>query len=264
MPPPIASKLAPWPPDKLECVGRFSIAGISRKQWSCAALLFLFFLLAIRVPAQQPDEATVIRGVDAAVKTRLDHIAGYTVHEHYAVFRDNDETHPVAEMMVKTVYRQETGKSYTILTQSGSSIIRSQVIGRLLDNEKTINQPGNRELSWLTSANYEMKVKSGGTQLLDGRACFVIALTPRRKTPYLVDGTLWVDSKDYQIVQIQGVGSKSPSILTGPVQMMRQYTEIDGWAMATHARAVSNSFLFGQTVVKIDYQDYAIEPRPVK
>jgi outer membrane lipoprotein-sorting protein len=257
------ARLAPWSPDKLEPVARLYIAGFSRMQWSFAAILVLF-LSAIPIPAQQPDDATIVRDIDAAVKTRLDHIAGYTVHEHYAVYRDNDEIHPVAEMLVKTVYRQETGKSYTILTESGSAIIRSQVIGRLLDNEKTINQPGNRELSWLTSANYEMKVKPGGTQLLDGRSCYLISLTPRRKTPYLVDGTLWVDSRDFQIAKIEGVGSKSPSILTGTVQMMRQYTEIDGWAMAAHARAVSSSFLFGQTIVKIDYQDYAIELRPVR
>ena len=31
----------------------------------------------------------------------------------------------------------------------------------LLDNEKTINEPGNVEKSWFTSANYEMKLKAG-------------------------------------------------------------------------------------------------------
>jgi hypothetical protein len=34
--------------------------------------------------------------------------------------------------------------------------------------------------------------------------------------------------------------------------------------MATHARAVSDSFLFGQTIVKIDYQGYEIQLSPAK
>jgi len=44
--------------------------------------------------------------------------------------------------------------------------------------------------------------------------------------------------------------------------VMRQYAPVSGFAQATHARAVSNSFLFGQTVVKIDYQDYQVQLLP--
>jgi len=32
--------------------------------------------------------------------------------------------------------------------------------------------------------------------------------------------------------------------------------------MATHARAESNTFLYGRTVVTIDYTDYKIELQP--
>ena len=41
---------------------------------------------------------------------------------HYAVYRGKDETHPVAEMKVKTTYKKGFGKSYDILSQSGSEI----------------------------------------------------------------------------------------------------------------------------------------------
>jgi outer membrane lipoprotein-sorting protein len=231
---------------------------------AAAAASFLACLGIVAVPAQQLDSSSAIRRVDAAVHARLESIAGYTVTERYAVYRNNDETHPVAEMTVKTDYREETGKSYTIVSQSGSEIIRRLVLGAILDNEKSINLPGNREGSWFTSANYEMKLKPGGTQRLDGRDCLVLALTPRRRAPYLIEGTIWVDLKDGSIVQVQGTASASSSLLTGRTRVMRQYANVSGFAMATHARAVSNSFLFGQTIVKIDYQDYQIQLRPTK
>ena len=60
------------------------------------------------------------------------------------------------------------------------------------------------------------------------------------------------------------MASKSPSFWAGPTQMMRQYANVSGFAMATHARAVSNSFLFGQTIVTIDYSDYHIQLRSAK
>jgi hypothetical protein len=48
----------------------------------------------------------------------------------------------------------------------------------------------------------------------------------------------------------------------GETRMMRRYANVSGFAMATGARAESNSFLFGKTVVTIDYRDYRIELRP--
>jgi hypothetical protein len=217
---------------------------------------------AITASAQQLDTAAVIQRVDAAVKARVESIAGYTVTEHYAVYRNTDETNPVAEMTVKTTYQRDTGKSYTIISQTGSGIIRSLVLGAILDNEKRISLPGNREGAWITSANYEMKLKPGGTQLLDGRDCLVLTLAPKRKAPYLVEGTLWVDSKDGSIVQVQGAATRSSSVFTGPTQVIRQYTNIEGFSQATRVRAVSNSFMFGQTIVRIDYQDYQVQLRP--
>jgi hypothetical protein len=138
-------------------------------------------------------------------------------------------------------------------------LIRKLVLGTLLDNEKGLNQPGTREGSWINSANYEMQPKPESNRNIDGRDCLAIVLKPRRSTPYLIDGTMWVDANNYQIVLLQGTGSKSPSIVTRPTQMMRQYVDVNGFAMATHAKAISSSAMFGQTVVKIDYSDYHIQ-----
>jgi len=225
---------------------------------------FLAVMTTTAIRAQQPDAAAVIHGIDAAVQARFDSIAEFTVTEHYAVFRGKDAAKPTAEMTVKTLYKRDEGKSYTILSQSGPDIVKKMAFSSLLDNEKRINDPASREASWFISANYEMKLRPGGPQLLNGRECFVLNITPRHKAPNLIVGTMWVDAKDESLVQIQGMASKSPSIWAGPTQMMRQYVNINGFAMATHARAVSNSFLFGQTVVTIDYSDYHIQLRSAK
>jgi outer membrane lipoprotein-sorting protein len=229
-----------------------------------AAVSFLVWLGAAAVAAQQPDPASVIGLVDAAVKARIDHVESYTVTEHYTVFRGKDETHPAAEMTVQTVYRRGSGKSYTILSESGSEFIRNHVLRTLLDNEKNLNLPGIVEHSWFTSANYEMQLKPGGIQLLDGRECFVLAIKPRRKATNMILGTLWVDAKDGSIVQIVGTATQSASIFTGAAQVMRHYVNINGFSMATQARAVSDSFLLGRTTVTIDYRDYQIQLRTAK
>ena len=230
------------------------------------ASAFVFFVCngALAGPVQPPDPSVVIRGVDAAVKARFEAIAGFTVTEHYAVFRNSDELHPAAEMTVKTTYRKDAGKSYTVLSQSGSSILRRFVLLPLLDEEKRVNDPAIRETYWFTSANYLMQMVPGELQRVDGRNCLSLAITPRHKAPNLIQGTLCVDPWDYSIVQLQGTASKSPSVFTYPPRVLRQYAYVSGFAQATHARAVSDSPWFGRTIVTIDYQGYQIQPPPTK
>jgi len=218
----------------------------------------------IALSAQQLDPESIIQHVDASVQARIDNVADYTVTEHYAVFRNHDDVHPVAEMTVRTVYRKGQGKSYTTLSESGSAFIRSQVLGSVLDNEKRLSQPGNVETALIDSANYAMELKSNEPQQLNGRDCLVLSLTPKRSSPYLFKGTLWVDAKDYSILQLEGMATKSPFFLTGAAQVSRQYASVSGFPMATHASAVSNSALLGQTIVKIDYRDYQVDLRPAQ
>lgn len=224
------------------------------------ACLALLCATARTGTSQPPDYATVIRHIDAAVKWRVDHIAGYTDTEIYKVFRAKDEIHPIAEMKVMTTYRPESGKSYRILSESGSSILLKLLLHPLLDNEKQINDPAKVSASWIVSANYDMQLKPGGPVQQDGRECWVLSIAPHRKAPNLIQGTLWVDARDFTIVRIEGVSTKSASIWASPAHVMRQYAMIDGFSQATHARAESNS-LFGKAVVTIDYEGYQIESR---
>lgn len=107
-----------------------------------------------------------------------------------------------------------------------------------------------------------MDLMPSGTHLLNELDCHVLSLIPRRKAPYLIEGTLWVDSKNGAIVQVQGTAAQSPSLLTGCTQVSRQYANINGFSQAIHARIVSDSPVFGQTIVTIDYHDYQIQLHP--
>lgn len=223
------------------------------------AVVSILLLLSARFLAQERDPAQVIRQVDGAVAARVNNVLGFTDIERYSVYRGNDESHPVAEMTVRDTYKKGVGKSYAVLSESGSSLALRIGLKPLLRNEANINLPGNVERSWFDSANFDMKLKSAGVQELNGRACLALTVTPKEKAPNMIGGTLWVDARDGTIVQIEGVASKSPSIFAGTTRMMRQYVNIDGFPMATHARAESNSALFGRTVVTIDYIDYKLE-----
>lgn len=215
-------------------------------------------------PTPQPDAAAIIRDLDAANQARFDNLLSFTDVEHYSVFRGGVDTHAAAEMTVKMTYKKGSGKDYMILSKSGSSLIQKVGLQPILDNERAINDPAKVARSWFTSANYEMHLKPGVTQAIDGRLCVSLAITPRHKAPNMIDGTIWVDAGNHTLVEVEGVASKSPSVFAGTTKMMRRYATMQGYAMATHARADSSSMLFGRTIVTIDYSDYHFELRPAR
>ena len=236
-----------------------------RTRLALPVVLLLSFSAAF-ASAQVPDLSTVIHGVDNSVRDRLDRLASYTVTEHYAVFRGHDTSKPAAEMVVKTTYRKQTGKSYQILSQSGSSLWRNQVLKTLLENEQRMSQPGNVETALINSSNYDMKLDKNAVQTLNGRQCLLLDIMPRRRSQYLFQGLLWVDAHDYAIVQLKGTAAKSAVFIANAPEVTRQYSDVNDVPMATHAEAVSGSALLGQTVVKVDYSGYEMQliASPVK
>src|ERR1039458_10553580 len=84
----------------------------ARTSFQAWSLVLFLCAGAGTIRAQQVDSAAMLQKIDAAVKARVDGIGAYTVTEHYAGFRSKDEVHPVAEMTVKTTYKEGPGKSY--------------------------------------------------------------------------------------------------------------------------------------------------------
>lgn len=232
---------------------------VQSKRSGAIAVAFIALLLCRASAAQEPNVADVIHRIDSAVQNRYENILGFTDIEHYSVYRGKDETRPVAEMTVRDTYKKGAGKTYTVLSQTGSSLAIRLGLKPLLDNETAINVPGNVEKSWFTSANYAMQLKPGGIRKLNGRDCYELTVNAKRKAPNMIDGTLWVDAQDGSIVRLDGTASQKPSVFAGATHMMRDYMSLDGFPMARHAHAESNAFLVGRIVVIIDYSDYHLQ-----
>src|ERR1700734_898485 len=139
---------------------------ILRRSGTARVVVIIGILMLLRAsgPTQEPNSAAVIRSVDAAVASRSENVLGFTDIEHLVVYRRGDNTHPAAEATVRDTYKKGVGKTYTILSQSGSTIFVRIGLRPLLENEQIINQPGNVEKSWFTSANYVMTLKASRGQ----------------------------------------------------------------------------------------------------
>ena len=237
---------------------------MARHHQSMGSILLCLLLtpscLGAHQPELTPDQAQIIQRIDAAVYQRSQTIATYSVQEQYSLYRNGEAT-PSAQETIHTVYTRATGKEYTPIAQSGSALLRSLVIDKLIAGEKEINLAANRESSWIISRNYEMRPEPTPV-LINNRECILVNLKPRRKSPHLFEGKIWVDASDYTVVRLEGAPSQSPSFFAGDSIVSRDYARIGGYSMATHAEARSHSMLFGDTLLKIDYTNYQIQREP--
>lgn len=234
---------------------------------SSRRIIFRIAACSLFVPvfAQQPaptakSDAEIIHGIDDSVSRRTNAISTYSVQEQYSLYRNGDTT-PAAEETIKTVYTRAVGKEYTPIAQSGSAFLRGAVIDKVLAGEKDLNLAANRDGALITSKNYDLQPQPGAVDL-NGHQCILVTLKPLRKSPHLFTGKMWIDASDYTVVRLEGAPSQSPSIFAGQTTVARDYIKIDGFSMATHAEAHSHTFLFGDTILKIDYTNYKIQQDP--
>jgi outer membrane lipoprotein-sorting protein len=224
------------------------------------SILLVIWLTIPAMAENRLSDAEIIQRIDAAVRAREDAVAGYTVTEHYALYRNNG-AQSVADLTVTEKFQRGTGKTYTTISQSGSAFLRGAVLERVINGEKEMSQAAIRDSVLVTSANYEMHPNPDTVQV-NGRPCIVVDLKPRRKSPHLFNGKAWVDAKDFTVVRLEGTSAQNVSIFTGETAIARDYSIIDGQPMAVHAEARSHSFLMGDFVLKIDSTGYQIQLQP--
>jgi hypothetical protein len=102
-----------------------------------------------------------------------------------------------------------------------------------------------------------MSLSDPAVHQFDKRDCFVLQIRPRRQSPYLLDGTIWVDATNYHIVRVEGTAAAASGSAARPM-IERDYTDIGGIPLAVHAKSVSSQALLGETVLEITYQNYKL------
>ena len=86
-----------------------------------------------------------------------------------------------------------------------------------------------------------------GTEVAGGRSCYVLELTPRTKSQFLIFGKAWVDAGSYGVVRIEGQFAASISMLVGAPRISEEFMEVHGFWLPGHVRSITSSFLLGPT-----------------
>ncbi len=207
--------------------------------------------------AATPDEEDLARRIDQAVFRQQALLESYSDLEHYTL--RNSRLKDTAEMVVRTEYHQDKGKTFHVISETGPAILRIRVFKSLLVDEQDRSNGEMKRESSVTSANYRMRL--AGRTTFENRPCYILELIPKRKTKYLLSGRAWVLADDYSLVRIEGKTAASVSFWTGKPFIVREYQKIDGFWVAKKTQATTSDWLTGRSDLMIEHSQYAIVAR---
>jgi hypothetical protein len=150
------------------------------------------------------------------------------------------------------------GFRYEIAGEGGSGYIRAHVLKPWLENEKKMWAAGDPERASLTFDNYTFDDR-GATA--DGLEC--LGVKSRRKDLLLVDGSIYVNASDGDLVRIEGRLSKTPSFWTRRVEVVRHYQRINGVRLPVAIESVAQVLIAGRSTFSMTYEYETVNDRHV-
>lgn len=177
---------------------------------------------------------------------------GYAGNRHYLL--DNEKLHKRAELVAAVHCGADGAKHFEVVSESGWGSANKHVLRKMLESESETSTPAFRPKTRITADNYSFTMV--GTEVLDGRAAYVIDVAPKRRDKYLMEGRIWVDAADYALVRAEGKPARNPSFWTRSVHFVQQYQKKGTFWFPLSTESITEARLFGTTHVNIDYLDY--------
>ena len=148
-------------------------------------------------------------------------------------------------------------KEFTVISESGSVLIRKHVLHRLLESEQeAASDDANREAVALSTANYRFSLlgcESGG-----GRPLYVMRVEPLRGNKFLYRGMIWIDAQDFAVSRIEAEPAQNPSYWILHSQIRHRYQKIGEFYLPALNQTTTDMRFGGKAVLTIQYLDYKL------
>ncbi len=213
----------------------------------------------VRVPATARERTganadDIVRKLMQQNQRRADHLKGYTERREYTVVYQGI-TSLKASMTVEARYEAPTQKQFQILSQNGPNLLVDRVLKKLLESEQEATK--NPDQTALTPVNYTFSLL--GEEKVAGRQCYLLHVEPRVASKFLYQGTIFVDAKDYAVVQIEAKPARNPSFWIGKTNIHHTYSKTGQFWLPEHDRTQGAVRIGGTAVLTIDYGPYHVQ-----
>ena len=208
------------------------------------------------LPAAHLDSAQIVAEMQIHNRMRSQELREYHSLRQYAVAYRGYGTKISARMAVEVTYNAASGKSFRIVSQSGSPFLCNKVLKRAVDSEEEASQ--DKDLTALTPANYRFQLD--GVESLNGRPAYVLDVDPVKPAKFLYRGKIWVDAADFAVVKIDATPAKNPSVWIAKTTIRHTSAMTDGFWLPQETQSQTWVRIGGTAVLTIDYGTYQVAP----
>jgi hypothetical protein len=163
-----------------------------------------------------------------------------------------------AEMDVLTAFDPVRGFTFTVLSESGSAIIRRHVLMAALQAEQKAVARAARDETAITPANYQFVAATEAEATL-----IAIGVRAKRKSTMLVNGTVYLDPVRYDLERVEGELAERPSFWTRRVEITRRYDRIAGVHVPVAMESNADVRIVGSSTFAMSYRYTEINGRSV-
>jgi hypothetical protein len=216
--------------------------------------------------AQNPNSASplneeqIVNRMQMHERAQAEMLGSYQALRHYAIeYRGFSKT-LAAKMDVEINYDASSGKSFRVLSESGSHTLCEKVLQRAVDSEKEASL--NRSATALTRANYKFHLV--GSEPLNGRSAYILDVEPIIPSKFLYRGRIWVDGIDFAVARMEVQPGRNPSFWISRTVIHHVNTDMGGFWLPQQNRSETKVRIGGTAVMTIDYGAYRITPRQLQ
>jgi len=234
---------------------------VSRRLRFPVSIAVILTFIAPRIACGQADHtsfpvsittAQIVQQLVAHNLDRAQRLTYYTSVRHYHL-EYRGFPHPAeASMDVQAICDGPSSKTFRVLSESGSPLMISRVLKRLLTSEQEGEH--NQQQTALTPANYLFTLT--GSAIENGRQLYVLKVEPKVLRKLLYRGTIWVDAEDYAVIRIEAEPAQNPSFWVKNIEIHHVYSKIGEFWLPESDRSETKVRLGGTAILTINYGTY--------
>jgi hypothetical protein len=161
-----------------------------------------------------------------------------------------------AEMEVVAHYQAPENKSFDVVSESGSKMLQSKVLRKLLESEEEAAHADNQRQTSLTPDNYSFTLLGSRPSAYGG--CYRLGVEPKRENKFLYRGEICVNAADFAVESIDAEPAKNPSFWIKKTRIEHRYQKVGQFWFPLSNQSVTNVRIGGTATLNIDYTGYEV------
>jgi hypothetical protein len=219
-------------------------------------LLFIASAVSAMRGAVQPSLDEIVSALALTEDKKEIELQDYSATRRYVLKNARFQHDP--EMLVRMRVTPERGKVFQVLSEHDVEGISRRVFRKVLDGEAEISRTEAKRLNKVTPQNYNFRML--GTEERSGRRCYVLEIKAKSRNKYQLDGKIWVDALDSQLIRMEGRTAANMSFWVGKPYVVYDFQKVGCYWLAARNQSLADARFIGTTQLTIEVQGYELKP----